>query len=176
MQPRPIAALANAIGRFAQSDGDYTTAVPGLTLHRRKSPTEPLHCIYNLGLGVVAQGAKQVLIGGETHDYGPGHSVLTTIDLPVVSHVTQATAREPFLGIARRGGTADRITCSATITAEKGRDGTRIQSAHLDTHVSGLAGMTEAQLHEINETVEKGCTISVVLQGNAAITSTIRAE
>jgi AraC-like DNA-binding protein len=95
----PTLALAHVIGRFAQSDGDYTTAVPGLTLHRRKSPTEPLHCIYNLGLGVVAQGAKQVLMGGETHDYGPGHSVLTTIDLPVVSHVTQASAREPFLGM-----------------------------------------------------------------------------
>ena len=95
----PTRALAQAIGSFAQSDGDYTTAVPGLTLHRRKSPTEPLHCIYHLGLGVVAQGAKQVLMGGETHHYGPGHSVLTTIDLPVVSHVTQASAREPFLGM-----------------------------------------------------------------------------
>ena len=95
----PTRALAQAIGMFAQSDGDYTTAVPGLTLHRRKSPTEPLHCIYHLGLGVVAQGAKQVLMGGEAHNYGPGHSVLTTIDLPVVSHVTQASAREPFLGM-----------------------------------------------------------------------------
>jgi hypothetical protein len=75
------------------------TAVPGLTFHRRRSPTEPLHCIYNLGLGVVAQGGKQVLMGGETYDYGPGHSVLTTIDLPVVSHVTQASVREPFLGM-----------------------------------------------------------------------------
>ena len=27
------------------------------------APTEPLHCIYNLGLGVVAQGGKQVLVG-----------------------------------------------------------------------------------------------------------------
>jgi AraC-like DNA-binding protein len=44
-----------------------------------------LHCIYNLGLGVVAQGDKQVLLGGESIDYGPGQSMLTTIDLPVVS-------------------------------------------------------------------------------------------
>ena len=54
---------------------------------------------YNLGLGVVAQGDKQVLLGGEAIDYSPGQSMLTTIDLPVVSHVTRASAREPFLGM-----------------------------------------------------------------------------
>ena len=91
--------LARAIGRFAQTDGDHSTAIPTLTLHRRKAPTEPLHCIYNLGLGVVAQGDKQVLLGGESIDYGPGQSMLTTIDLPVISHVTRASTREPFLGM-----------------------------------------------------------------------------
>src|SRR5438128_11009590 len=92
-------ALARAIRRFAQTDGDHNTAIPALTLHRRKAPTEPLHCIYNLGLGVVAQGHKEVLLGSESIDYGPGQSMLTTIDLPVASHVTRASAREPFLGM-----------------------------------------------------------------------------
>ena len=92
-------ALAAEIARFAQNDGDRNTSIPALTLHRRSAPTEPLHCIYNLGLGVVAQGDKQVLVGSETIAYGPGQSMLTTIDLPVVSHVTRASAREPFLGL-----------------------------------------------------------------------------
>jgi len=91
--------LARAIGHVAQSDGDHNTAIPALTLDRRKAPTEPLHCIYNLGLGVVAQGGKQVMLGGESIDYGPGQSMLTTIDLPVVSHVTRASVQEPFLGM-----------------------------------------------------------------------------
>src|SRR5688572_24520249 len=94
-----IGALARAIAQVAQTDGDHNTTIPALTLHRRRSPTEPLHCIYNLGLGVVAQGEKQVLLGGESIDYGPGQSMLTTVDLPVVSHVTRASAREPFLGM-----------------------------------------------------------------------------
>lgn len=92
-------ALVPAIRRFAQTDGDYNTAIPALTLHRRSAPTAPLHCIYNLGLGVVAQGDKQVLISDEVIDYGPGQSMLTTIDLPVVSHVTKATVQKPFLGM-----------------------------------------------------------------------------
>src|SRR5205809_993907 len=91
--------LARAIRRFAQTDGDHNTVIPALTLHRRHAPSEPLHCIYNLGLGVVAQGDKQVLLGGDAIDYGPGQSMLTTIDLPVVSHVTRASVREPFLGM-----------------------------------------------------------------------------
>jgi hypothetical protein len=62
-------ALAYAIERIAQSDGDYSTAIPGLSLHRRKTPTAPMHCIYGLGLGVVAQGGKQVMLGSEVMDY-----------------------------------------------------------------------------------------------------------
>ena len=95
----PTARLARAIAKFAQSDGDFTTAIPALSLHRRKGPTDPLHCIFNLGLGVVAQGHKQVLLGNNVITYGPGQSMLTTIDLPVVSHVTHATAQEPLLGM-----------------------------------------------------------------------------
>lgn len=94
-----IAALASAIGKVAQSDGDYKTDIPGLSLHRRKAPTEPLHCIFNLGLGVVAQGDKQALVGEEVIKYGPGQSMVTSIELPVISHVTRASSQEPLLGL-----------------------------------------------------------------------------
>jgi AraC-like DNA-binding protein len=98
-EAQSLSALAYALGSVAQTDGDYTTAIPALTLHRRSAPTDPLHCIYSLGLGVIAQGAKQVMLGDEVINYSPGRSMLTTIDLPVVSHVTQASARKPFLGL-----------------------------------------------------------------------------
>ena len=91
--------LAQAIGKLAQTDGDHTTAIPALTLHRRKTATEPLHCIYGLGLGIVAQGAKQVTLGENVIEYGAGQSLLTTIDLPVLARVTQANIREPYLGL-----------------------------------------------------------------------------
>jgi len=94
-----LSRLARAIEHIARLDGDHATAVPALSLHRRRAPTEPLHCVYSLGLGVIAQGAKQVLLGSELLDYTPGQSMLTTIDLPVVAHVTQASVREPFLGL-----------------------------------------------------------------------------
>jgi AraC-like DNA-binding protein len=94
-----LSRLARALERVAGSDGDYVTAVAALSLHRRSSPTEPLHCIYGLGLGVIVQGSKQVLLGNEVINYAPGQSMLTTIDSPVVAHVAEASIREPFLGL-----------------------------------------------------------------------------
>ncbi len=91
--------LARAIAAVAQTEGDHLTSIPALSLHRRRGPTSPLHCIFKLGLGVVAQGHKQVLLGDEVITYGPGQSMLTSIELPVVSHVTHATAEAPLLGL-----------------------------------------------------------------------------
>ncbi len=92
-------ALARTVARFARTDGDHRTAIPELSFHRRNAVTQPLHCIYGVGLGVVLQGAKQVTLGEEVVDYQKGQSMLTTIDLPVLARVTQASMREPFLGL-----------------------------------------------------------------------------
>lgn len=91
--------LAVAIERIAQNAGDFTTAIPWLSLHRRNAATEPLPCIYEFGLGVIAQGEKQVMLGDEVFYYGAGKTMLATIDLPVVSNVTVATPSAPFLGL-----------------------------------------------------------------------------
>jgi AraC-like DNA-binding protein len=91
--------LAQEISRIAQSEGDFITEVPGLAVFRRNGATAPLHCLYGFGLGVVASGAKQVMLGDEVLNYAAGQSLLTTIDLPVVTNVTLATPSAPFLGL-----------------------------------------------------------------------------
>lgn len=91
--------LARAAQRFAAASGDQRTAVPALTLHRRNRPSQPVHCIYTLGMALTVQGSKHVLLGDKDLSYGPGQSLLTTIDLPVSYHITRATAAEPYLGI-----------------------------------------------------------------------------
>jgi AraC-like DNA-binding protein len=105
--------LADAITAAAPSDGDYATAIPALLLYRRKAPTEPLPCIYHLGLAVLAQGAKQVLLDDEVINYGPGQSLLTTVDLPVISHVTKASAQEPVLALVFALDTRDIVQVAA---------------------------------------------------------------
>lgn len=91
--------LAALISSIAQNEGDHLTAIASLSVHRRNMATLPVHCIYQMGLGVVVQGAKEIMLAGKPTYYSAGESLLTTIDLPVVSHVTRASQREPFLGL-----------------------------------------------------------------------------
>jgi AraC-like DNA-binding protein len=91
--------LVRAVQKIATAPGDHRTALPELTLHRRNRPSQPVYCIYTLGMAVTLQGSKHVLLGEKELSYGPGQSLLTTIDLPVSYHITRATAAEPYLGI-----------------------------------------------------------------------------
>jgi len=96
---QPCQQLAHILARFAQNDGNFTTRIPALTLYRRSQATEPMPCIYELGLALTVQGAKRMVHGDQVYDYGPGQLLLTTMDLPVVTHISGASVQEPFLGL-----------------------------------------------------------------------------
>lgn len=91
--------LTDLIGAIAQSDGDCDTAIPTLKMRRCSSTTEPMPCIYGLGLALIVQGGKRLMLGDEIFDYGPGQTLITTVDMPVVAYVTRASSAEPFLGM-----------------------------------------------------------------------------
>jgi lipoyl-dependent peroxiredoxin len=78
--------------------------------------------------------------------------------------------------IGRRGGRAQRVTVTATITAEKGPRGIRIQSSHLNGEVEALEGIDHAQLQQIAQETRERCTISIALEGTVAITYDISAR
>ncbi|KOG01627.1 AraC family transcriptional regulator [Pseudomonas syringae pv. aceris] len=94
-----IGRLAGTVSQIIQCDGDQSTAVPGMSLHRRNAATKPIHCVYGLGVGVTLQGCKQVVVGEDILTYAPGQSMVTSIDLPVISNVIQASFAQPFLGM-----------------------------------------------------------------------------
>jgi AraC-like DNA-binding protein len=144
-------ALPIAIARIAQSDGDFQTAIPGLSLHRRREPSSPLHCIFNLGLGVVAQGDKQVLFGDEVIAYGPGQSMLTTIDLPVISHVTRASAAEPLLGMMLTIDPLDVVKRSAEMGLQAHVKQIPCRPISIETLDTGLMDALVRLLHLLDE-------------------------
>ncbi len=94
-----VGLLAGAVERIARTSGDHRTALPELTVYRRNRPSQPVHCFYTLGMALTVQGSKHVLLGDKDLSYGPGHALLTTMDLPVSYHITRATVTEPYLGI-----------------------------------------------------------------------------
>ncbi|TXT25541.1 MAG: AraC family transcriptional regulator [Rhodocyclaceae bacterium] len=100
IQAQPdISELAGLIGNIAQNDGDYDTLIPALKFRHCSSTTDPMPCIYGLGVVLIVQGGKRVTLGDEIFDYGAGQSLIATVDLPVVSYVTRASSAEPFLGM-----------------------------------------------------------------------------
>lgn len=78
--------------------------------------------------------------------------------------------------VARRGGRARRVTVTATITAEKGPGGIRIQSSHLQGEIEGLEAIDSTQLQQIAQDTRDRCTISIALEGSVAITHDIVAR
>lgn len=90
------------ISKFAQYDADFTTDLPELSFYRRSQISAPMPCVYGLGVAVVLQGKKRLIVGDETIEYGPGQSLLTTIDLPGVSYISQASPSAPYLSMLLR--------------------------------------------------------------------------
>jgi AraC-like DNA-binding protein len=50
-------------------------------------------------LAVVAQGVKETALDGRTFSYGAGQFLIVSVELPVIGHITQASAGEPFLAV-----------------------------------------------------------------------------
>ena len=101
LRPNPAiqfrAELARKIASFIGNEEKRITEIPGMSLHRRTSPTPPCRTTYHPGIIVVAQGAKQVNLGQKSFIYDESHYLLTAVDLPIVSWVAKATEEMPCL-------------------------------------------------------------------------------
>jgi AraC-like DNA-binding protein len=89
--------LAALIDRLAVGDGDHETAIAGLSLYRSSQPINSKCGLYTSTLTLVAQGGKRVLLAGERYDYDQANYLVTTIDLPVIYSVTEASPERPCL-------------------------------------------------------------------------------
>ncbi len=89
--------LARKIASLIGSAEKRITEIPGLSLHQRTAPTDLCPATYEPGIMVVAQGKKQVELGQHTFIYDPSRFLLTSVDLPVVSRVAEATKETPCL-------------------------------------------------------------------------------
>ncbi|QEE25103.1 AraC family transcriptional regulator [Rhodanobacter glycinis] len=89
--------LAARIERRAGSDGLHTTPLPALSFFRAAIPGTQVCAIYETGLVLVAQGAKELQLGGETYRYDAANYLIASVDLPVSSEVVVASAEQPYL-------------------------------------------------------------------------------
>jgi AraC-like DNA-binding protein len=80
-------------------DGLTSTVVPGVSVVCSPTTTEPLCGVAEPTLAVVAQGIKETTLNGRSYTYGAGQFLVVSIDLPVIGHITQGSADEPFLAV-----------------------------------------------------------------------------
>jgi len=95
--------LREGIARRTPRDGLVATPIPSVSLFKHSAPDqEPRSAMYEPSVCVSAQGAKRVLLGGETYVYNAGSFLITSVHLPTVVQVLQATPKKPFLGLVVR--------------------------------------------------------------------------
>jgi len=89
--------LARKIASFIGSAEKRITDVHGLLLTRRTAPTAPASATYEPSLAVVAQGRKRATLAGTTFIFDQSRYLLTSLDLPVICNVIEASEAVPYL-------------------------------------------------------------------------------
>src|SRR6266478_676621 len=89
--------LARKIASFIGPREKLITGVPGLLLSRRTAPTAPASATYEPSLAVVAQGRKRADLAGTTFIFDESRYLLTSLDLPVICNVIEASEKLPYL-------------------------------------------------------------------------------
>lgn len=95
-----IGSLADSIARWTESGDQSATEIPGLSLHRRHEQSPPMTAMYEPRICVIAQGAKRVILGDDTYVYDAHRYLITSVHLPTVVQVIEASRDRPYLGLA----------------------------------------------------------------------------
>jgi AraC-like DNA-binding protein len=87
--------------RIAQAIRQEGTIEPikGLHFNRASSPSECIHSVSIPAFCVIAQGSKELLLGGDRYQYDPLHYLLATVELPIVSQILEASKAQPYLSL-----------------------------------------------------------------------------
>jgi AraC-like DNA-binding protein len=127
---RTAANREELVGKLAErcaNDGANQVA-DGLHFFRYPDPTAPVHGLYSPSICVVAQGAKVVQLGEEQYRYDPSNYLLVSLDVPVVSHVVEATPGKPYLGLKLEFEPTTIASVSVESGVAPGRNDTSVKS------------------------------------------------
>jgi AraC-like DNA-binding protein len=90
------AQIAELVARHAKDDSPES-AIDGLFVTRRCSPSGRLHIDQRPSFWLVAGGRKCLTVGDEELHYGVGDCLLVALDLPATARITHASEADPHL-------------------------------------------------------------------------------
>ncbi|HDZ9220012.1 TPA: AraC family transcriptional regulator [Vibrio cholerae] len=91
--------LASQIEQWTGQNNQMETAISGLRLSRWTSETQPVSYTHKSSLCLIAQGKKRVFLGEECFVYDANHFLISSVDLPVIANIMEASEEIPYLGI-----------------------------------------------------------------------------
>jgi len=91
--------LAERIARWTEGKNRFDTPVQGLNLHRWDRPTEPTSYMLAPSICLIGQGRKRLFLGEDTYVYDAHRFLITSVDLPVVTQIIEASSEKPYLGL-----------------------------------------------------------------------------
>jgi AraC-like DNA-binding protein len=91
--------LAERIARWTEGKNRLDTAIQGLNLHRWEAPTEPTSYMLAPSICLIGQGRKRLFLGEETYIYDAHSFLITSVELPVVTQIIEASSDKPYLGL-----------------------------------------------------------------------------
>jgi len=96
--------LAETINRFITRtlahDGVASTDIPGMSLLRASNAGEVRHEIQRPLLCLVAQGAKEITVAGQSRKVRAGSSMVITANVPTITRILDASPDSPYLSFA----------------------------------------------------------------------------
>ena len=93
------AELVRKIAAHARTAGEHATSIAGLSLYRRTDTTPCYPATYEPSFNVFVQGQKRITLGGTTYLCDGSTFLLSSLDLPVVSQIVQASEAVPLLSM-----------------------------------------------------------------------------
>ena len=82
--------------------GRLSTSIKGLSLYRWDDIRKLENCIAEPTVAVIVQGRKTTVVGKEECHYTQLNYLVTGIDIPAMSCITEAESDRPFLGLSLR--------------------------------------------------------------------------
>lgn len=91
--------LGERIARWTAGENRIDTSIRGLSLHRWAAPSEQTSYMLAPSICLIGQGRKRLILGDETFEYDAHHFLITSVDLPVVAQIIEASSERPYLGL-----------------------------------------------------------------------------
>lgn len=89
--------LKEKVQELLPEPGMLQTEIKGFSASLRTAPTFNQHCFYKPMAILVLQGKKQTVLGSEKFTYNENQLIVTSIDIPTVGSIIEASPEKPFM-------------------------------------------------------------------------------